>query len=104
MPAAAHCRRPLLSCARSRTEGARALAASVRRVDVLTLAELVASGRATCTVEEAAEVVGVGRGTAYDAARSGELPALHLGRRIVVPVASLVKLLGATAPKSPELT
>jgi site-specific DNA-methyltransferase (adenine-specific) len=43
---------------------------------VVTLAELVASGRATCTVEEAAEVVGVGRGTAYDAARSGELPAL----------------------------
>ena len=70
----------------------------------LTLAELVASGRATCTVEEAAEVVGVGRGTAYDAARSGELPALHLGRRIVVPVASLVKLLGATAPESSELT
>ncbi|MGD0287240.1 MAG: DNA methyltransferase [Acidimicrobiales bacterium] len=42
----------------------------------MTLAELVASGRATCTVEEAAEVVGVGRGTAYDAARSGELRAL----------------------------
>jgi excisionase family DNA binding protein len=50
--------------------------------------------RATCTVEEAAEVLGIHRDSAYRAAASGELPTLRLGRRLVVPVPRLKRMLG----------
>lgn len=49
--------------------------------------------RATLTVEEAAELLGVGRSSAYEAARRGDLPAMRLGRRLVIPVPALLRLL-----------
>ncbi len=52
------------------------------------------AGRATITVEEAASLLGVSRGVAYQAIRQAELPALRLGRRILVPVPALLTLLG----------
>ena len=48
----------------------------------------------TMSVEDAGRVLGVSRGVAYEAARCGTLPAIRLGRRIVVPVAALEQLLG----------
>jgi excisionase family DNA binding protein len=48
----------------------------------------------TLSVEEAARILGVGRGTAYDAVRTGELPHVRVGRRIVVPRHALNALLG----------
>ena len=50
--------------------------------------------RLTMTVPEAGELLGVSRGVAYEAARSGELPTIKLGRRLVVPRARLLELLG----------
>ncbi len=50
-------------------------------------------GRATLTVEEAARELGIGRGLGYELARRGEIPTLRLGRRLVVPVAALERLL-----------
>ena len=39
----------------------------------------------TFTVEEAAKILGLGRQTAYDLARKGELPGVRrLGRRFIV--------------------
>jgi excisionase family DNA binding protein len=61
----------------------------------MTLAELIASGRATITVEESADLLGIGRGTAYEAARAGQLPVLHFGRRVLVSVPRLLELLEA---------
>lgn len=49
--------------------------------------------RLTISVEEAAELLGVSRSTAYSLVRQGELPSLRLGRRIVVPVRRLLALL-----------
>ncbi len=49
--------------------------------------------RETFTIEEAAEVLGVGRNTAYEAARRGEIPSIRLGRRILVPKAALERML-----------
>lgn len=49
---------------------------------------------ATVSVEEAAELLGVSRQTAYKAVRRGEIPSLRLGRKIVVPRAKLDALLG----------
>jgi excisionase family DNA binding protein len=56
------------------------------------LADLEARGE-TCSVEEAALVLGVSRGVAYEAARCGGLPALRLGKRLVVPLSRLRALL-----------
>lgn len=69
----------------------------------MTLDELRVSGRATITVEEAAEVLGpIGRGTAYEAVRRGEIPSLRLGRRILVPVPRLLAMLGVNDVESPS--
>lgn len=50
--------------------------------------------RATITVEEAARVLGIGRTSAYEAARRGDIPTVRVGRRVVVPVPALLRLLG----------
>ncbi len=39
----------------------------------------------TVTVEQAADSLGISRTGAYMAVRRGELPAIRLGRRLVVP-------------------
>jgi len=50
--------------------------------------------RLTCTVPEAGRYLGVGRDAAYAAAARGEIPTLRLGRRLVVPVQLLLRMLG----------
>jgi excisionase family DNA binding protein len=49
--------------------------------------------RQTLTVEEAGRMLGLGRGAAYAAVKRGDIPSISLGRRIVVPVAALERLL-----------
>ena len=53
------------------------------------------AGKATITIEQTAEVLGLGRTAAYEAARRGELPTRRLGRRLLVPVPALLEWLGA---------
>jgi excisionase family DNA binding protein len=67
--------------------------------------------RLTYNVEEAGQLLGIGRGSAYQAARAGELPTVRLGRRLLVPRAALMSLLNANgsaahgpAGKKPEAT
>jgi excisionase family DNA binding protein len=50
----------------------------------------------TVSVEEAGRLIGVSRGSAYEAVRSGSLPSLRVGRRVVVPLGRLAELLGET--------
>ena len=47
----------------------------------------------TVSVVEAARRLGIGRSLAYEAAQSGELPAIRIGRRLVVPLAALEAML-----------
>ncbi len=49
--------------------------------------------RATYTIEEAAEILGVGRSAAYQAARCGDIPTIRIGRRLLVPKVALEQLL-----------
>lgn len=49
---------------------------------------------ATMTVQEAGELLGISRRSAYRAAARGELPTLRLGRRLVVPTTKLLAMLG----------
>jgi excisionase family DNA binding protein len=48
----------------------------------------------TMSITEAADALGIGRTLAYELARTGELPTLRLGRRLVVPRRALQRLLG----------
>lgn len=57
---------------------------------------------ATLTVAEAASVLGVSKSTAYELARTGALPAIRLGRRIVVPIRALESLLAAAGSPSSD--
>jgi len=50
--------------------------------------------RRTCSIEEAAAVLGIGRSTAYAAARDGSLPTLRLSHRLLVPTVKLLAMLG----------
>lgn len=55
--------------------------------------------RRTYTVTEAAELIGISRSTAYDLVSKGELHAIRLGRRWVVPVSTVTSIVGSpTAP------
>ena len=47
------------------------------------------------TVEEVAARLRIGRGTAYDAVRRGEIPVIRIGRRLLVPRAALARMLAA---------
>ncbi len=53
------------------------------------------AGRATITIEQTAQLLGLGRTAAYDAARRGQLPTRRLGRRLLVPVPALLTWLEA---------
>lgn len=49
--------------------------------------------RRTLTVEEAGRMLGIGRGASYAAAQRGEIPTIRIGRRLLVPVDRLERLL-----------
>jgi excisionase family DNA binding protein len=51
-------------------------------------------GRLTWTVTEAAKLLGISPTSAYEAARRGELPVRVIGRRMLIPRAALLRLLG----------
>ncbi len=60
---------------------------------------------ATLTITEAAELLGISRNSAYEAARTGELAGvlvLRVGRRLLVPAASLRAVLGLESNKDSE--
>ena len=47
----------------------------------------------TVSVPEAGARLGLSRGGAYEAARRGEIPTIKFGRKLVVPLAALDRLL-----------
>ena len=51
--------------------------------------------RLTLTVQEAATLLGIGRNSAYEAIKTGTLPSVQIGRRILVPRAALERMLMA---------
>ena len=46
------------------------------------------------TVIEAARLLGISRGLAYEAVRLGQIPSVRVGRRILIPRAQLERMLG----------
>jgi excisionase family DNA binding protein len=47
----------------------------------------------TYSIKEAARRLGIGRNSAYEAARRGDIPSIKIGRRLLVPRAALDRLL-----------
>ena len=47
----------------------------------------------TYSVEEAARLLGIGRNLCYEKVKTGEIPVLKIGRRLLVPKIALEKLL-----------
>ena len=62
------------------------------------------AGRLTYTLTEAASRLGISRALAYEAAQRGELPVCRIGRRVLVPRAALLRLLGQDGPSGSQLT
>jgi len=49
--------------------------------------------RLTLTIEETAKLLGIGRQLAYDRVKTGEIPVIKVGRRLLVPRRALENLL-----------
>ena len=54
----------------------------------------------TVSVGDAAVLLGISRTSAYECVRSGELRAIRLGRRLVVPRVAIDELLAGTTPNT----
>lgn len=54
----------------------------------------IAEERPTITVEEAGQLLGLGKTASYDAVHRGDIPHIRIGRRILVPTAKLREALG----------
>ena len=54
--------------------------------------------RLTMTVGECAKILGIGRQLAYDKVKTGEIPVIRIGRRLLVPRRALEKLLAEPKP------
>ena len=57
--------------------------------------------RLILTVLEAAKLLGLSRGLAYEAVRMKQIPSVRIGRRILVPRAALLRLLDSGLPHWP---
>lgn len=56
-------------------------------------------GRLTCSIDEAATLLGIGRSTAYAAAHDGTLPVLRMSKRLLVSVPRLLAMIGTEGEK-----
>lgn len=67
------------------------------------LDDLRTSRAAVVTVAEAASLLGVDVRTVSRAIQGGELPVLHLGRRLLIPRLRLLELLGIDEAGGPDV-
>ena len=55
--------------------------------------------KTTLTIEEMSLTLGIGRNSAYEAVKRGDIPSIRIGRRILVPTKALDNLLASNAGK-----
>lgn len=53
------------------------------------------------TIEQTAQLLGISRSAAYRAAAAGQIPTVRIGRRLLVPTARLLEMLGLEPPADP---
>jgi excisionase family DNA binding protein len=44
-------------------------------------------------VDELPKVLGISRASVYEAVKNGDIPSIHIGRRIVIPTAAVRRML-----------
>lgn len=54
------------------------------------------------TVDEVAEIMRVSRPTAYAGVRSGAIPSIRIGKRLLVPRVALERMLAGQTEKQPQ--
>ncbi len=59
---------------------------------------------AVLTVMEAAKLLRLSRGSAYEGIRSGQIPSIRIGRRLLVPRRALEKMLEGVTPNGQSLS
>jgi len=57
--------------------------------------------KTTLTIEEMSLTLGIGRNSAYEAVKRGDIPSIRIGRRILIPTKALDNLLASNVGKSP---
>ncbi len=57
------------------------------------------SERRTLTVPQAAEILGIGRNSAYEAVKRGEIPTIKIGRLLKVPKVAFDRMLEGAGKK-----
>jgi excisionase family DNA binding protein len=57
------------------------------------------AARLAMTVEETAARLGISRPTAYEAVKTGSIPSIKIGRRILVPIAALERMFDGAVAK-----
>lgn len=60
------------------------------------------AARGTLSVSEAAAFLGLGRDATYEAATAGAIPSLRIGRRVVIPAAPLLEMVGRPVVTTPK--
>jgi len=55
--------------------------------------------KVTLRVTEVAKILGISRGSAYEAIQRGEIPHIRIGRRVLVPKKALDKFLDGVMTK-----
>ena len=61
-------------------------------------------GQPTCSVEEAAKVLHIGRTQAYRAVKAGQIRSIRIGKRVLVPTSAIRQLLeGGTDAARPTV-
>jgi excisionase family DNA binding protein len=53
----------------------------------------LASEQPTMQVDELPKVLGISRASVYEAVKNGDIPSIHIGRRIVIPTAAVRRML-----------
>lgn len=71
------------------------LAAAIGRQSLAIEKDLAKSNqeRLCLSVPETAKILGISRGLAYELARSGQLPVVRFGRRLLIPRIALERML-----------
>lgn len=54
----------------------------------------IAPERQTYSVPEVGKILGIGRSCAYEGVRTGRIPSIKIGRRVVVPRAVIRRMMG----------
>lgn len=61
------------------------------------------AARLTMTVPEAADAIGVSTRHLYELVRTGQFPAVRLGRRVIIPRSAVDELLATATVVRPEV-